>query len=115
MSLGTVVGLLTVAGIAARGGILFVSRVQRLEADGAPVSPTLVQRGATDRLLRAADETVRVRVRTDRLLALQEQTLDIQRQSLAVQRDSLAVQRQTLKRIESIDNRTGGTVLTPGR
>jgi Cu/Ag efflux pump CusA len=50
MSLGTVVGLLTVAGIAARGGILLVSRVQRLEAEGAPVSPTLVQRGATDRL-----------------------------------------------------------------
>src|SRR4051794_20230910 len=75
----------------------------------------LGDRRATDRLLRAADETVRLRVRADRLLALQRQTLDVQRQSLATQQETLAVQQEALRRIRSIDDKTGGPVLTPGR
>jgi hypothetical protein len=73
----------------------------------------LGDRRATDRLLRAADETVRVRVRTDRLLALQQQTLDIQQQSLATQRETLAIQQEALRRIKSLDDKTGGPILTP--
>jgi Cu/Ag efflux pump CusA len=51
ISLGSLVGLLTVLGIAARNGILMLSRFQHLERDeGATFGPALVLRGAKERL-----------------------------------------------------------------
>ena len=51
ISLGSLVGLLTVLGIAARNGILMISRFQHLEHDeGETFGPALVLRGAKERL-----------------------------------------------------------------
>ncbi len=51
ISLGSLVGLLTVLGIAARNGILLISRFQHLERDeGHAFGPALVLRGARERL-----------------------------------------------------------------
>lgn len=51
VSLGSLVGFLTVFGIAARNGILLISHFQHLErVEGVPFGPELVLRGATDRL-----------------------------------------------------------------
>jgi Cu/Ag efflux pump CusA len=51
LSLGSLVGFLTVFGIAARNGILMVSHFQHLECEeGVPFGPALVLRGAKERL-----------------------------------------------------------------
>jgi CzcA family heavy metal efflux pump len=51
LSLGSLVGFLTVFGIAARNGILMVSHFQHLERrEGMPFGPELVLRGARERL-----------------------------------------------------------------
>ena len=51
VSLGTLVGLVTVIGIAARNGILMISHFRHLEdAELVPFGPELVLRGATERL-----------------------------------------------------------------
>jgi Cu/Ag efflux pump CusA len=51
LSLGSLVGFLTVFGIAARNGILMVSHFQHLEREeGVPFGPALVLRGAKERL-----------------------------------------------------------------
>ena len=51
LSLGSLVGFLTVFGIAARNGILMVSHFQHLEhKEGVPFGPALVLRGAKERL-----------------------------------------------------------------
>jgi CzcA family heavy metal efflux pump len=51
LSLGSLVGFLTVFGIAARNGILMVSHFQHLERhEGEPFGPALVLRGARERL-----------------------------------------------------------------
>jgi CzcA family heavy metal efflux pump len=51
LSLGSLVGFLTVFGIAARNGILMVSHFQHLERyEGEPFGPGLVLRGAKERL-----------------------------------------------------------------
>ncbi len=51
LSLGSLVGFLTVFGIAARNGILMVSHFQHLERyEGEPFGPELVLRGAKERL-----------------------------------------------------------------
>jgi Cu/Ag efflux pump CusA len=51
LSLGSLVGFLTVFGIAARNGILMVSHFQHLERhEGEPFGPALVLRGAKERL-----------------------------------------------------------------
>jgi Cu/Ag efflux pump CusA len=50
-SLGSLVGFLTVFGIAARNGILMVSHFQHLEEkEGVPFGPALVLQGARERL-----------------------------------------------------------------
>lgn len=51
LSLGSLVGFLTVLGIAGRNGILMVSHFQHLEREeGVPFGPALVLQGAKDRL-----------------------------------------------------------------
>ena len=51
ISLGSLVGFLTVLGIAARNGILLINHYQRLEShEGMAFGPELVLRGARDRL-----------------------------------------------------------------
>jgi CzcA family heavy metal efflux pump len=51
LSLGSLVGFLTVFGIAARNGILMISHFQHLERfEGEALGPALVLRGATERL-----------------------------------------------------------------
>ncbi|MBX7195473.1 MAG: efflux RND transporter permease subunit [Sandaracinaceae bacterium] len=51
VSIGTLVGLVTVIGIAARNGILLVSHFRHLEeVEGVPFGVTLVARGASERL-----------------------------------------------------------------
>jgi CzcA family heavy metal efflux pump len=51
VSLGTLVGLVTVLGIAARNGIMMVSHFRHLEAhEGVPFGRALVMRGAEERL-----------------------------------------------------------------
>jgi Cu/Ag efflux pump CusA len=51
LSLGSLVGFLTVFGIAARNGILMISHFQHLERhEGVPFGPGLVLRGAKERL-----------------------------------------------------------------
>jgi hypothetical protein len=54
-----------------------------------------------------ADRTLR------RVLAIQSETLDVQRDALAVQRRSLQVQRQSLDHVRSLDEKTGGDILSP--
>jgi Cu/Ag efflux pump CusA len=52
LSLGALVGLVTVLGIAARNGIMLVSHYRHLEeAEGVPFGPALVLQGAQERLL----------------------------------------------------------------
>lgn len=51
LSLGSLVGFVTVLGIAARNGIMLVSHFRHLEQEeGVPLGPELVVRGATERL-----------------------------------------------------------------
>jgi Cu/Ag efflux pump CusA len=50
LSLGSLVGLVTVVGIASRNGILLVSHFRRLEEEGAPFGDDLIIRGTVDRL-----------------------------------------------------------------
>jgi Cu/Ag efflux pump CusA len=51
ISLGSLVGFLTVFGIAARNGILMISHFQHLERyEGVTFGPALVMRGARERL-----------------------------------------------------------------
>jgi Cu/Ag efflux pump CusA len=51
VELGSLVGFLTVLGIAARNGILMINHCQHLEAvEGEPFGPELVLRGAEERL-----------------------------------------------------------------
>ena len=51
MSLGSLIGFLTVFGIAARNGILMINHFQHLEREeGVPFGRELVMRGATERL-----------------------------------------------------------------
>jgi len=51
LSLGSLVGLVTVIGIAARNGIMLVSHYRHLEhEEGVPFGPELVKRGAEERL-----------------------------------------------------------------
>ena len=51
ISLGSLVGFLTVLGIAARNGIMLISHYQHLEREeGEPSGPELVLRGAQERL-----------------------------------------------------------------
>ena len=52
ISLGSLVGFLTVFGIVARNGIMLISHCQHLEqSEGEPFGPQLVLRGATERLV----------------------------------------------------------------
>ena len=50
LSLGSMVGLVTVLGIAARNGILLVSHYRQLEHEGLQVGRALVERGSLERL-----------------------------------------------------------------
>jgi CzcA family heavy metal efflux pump len=50
LSLGSLVGLLAVLGIATRNGILLISHFQHLELEGEPLGAGLVLRGARERL-----------------------------------------------------------------
>jgi Cu/Ag efflux pump CusA len=50
LSLGSLVGFVTVLGIAARNGILLVSRYRHLENGGMPFGKQLIVRGTIDRL-----------------------------------------------------------------
>jgi Cu/Ag efflux pump CusA len=51
LSLGSLVGFLTLMGIAARNGILLINHCQHLEQfEGVPFGPALVLRGAAERL-----------------------------------------------------------------
>jgi Cu/Ag efflux pump CusA len=51
ISLGSLVGFLTVLGIAARNGIMMISHYQHLEREeGEPFGPGLIIRGAKERL-----------------------------------------------------------------
>jgi CzcA family heavy metal efflux pump len=51
ISLGSMVGLLTILGIATRNGIMMISHFQHLEEEeGEPFGPSLVQRGARERI-----------------------------------------------------------------
>jgi Cu/Ag efflux pump CusA len=51
ISLGSLVGLLTILGIATRNGIMMISHFQHLEEEeGEPFGPGLVQRGARERI-----------------------------------------------------------------
>ena len=51
ISLGSMVGLLTILGIATRNGIMMISHFQHLEeVEGEPFGPALVQRGARERI-----------------------------------------------------------------
>src|SRR5688572_14066901 len=51
LSLGSLVGLLTILGIATRNGIMMISHFQHLEeVEGEPLGPALVLRGAKERI-----------------------------------------------------------------
>ncbi len=50
-SLGSLVGFVTVLGIAARNGIMLVSHFQHLEQGGVPFGPSLILQGAHQRLV----------------------------------------------------------------
>jgi hypothetical protein len=57
LSLGSLVGFVTVLGIAARNGIMLVSHYRHLEdVEGVPFGPELVKRGAEERLALTAVE-----------------------------------------------------------
>ena len=51
LSLGSLVGFVTVLGIAARNGIMLVSHFQHLEQEGVPFGPPLIVQGAQERLV----------------------------------------------------------------
>jgi len=51
LSLGSLVGFVTVLGIAARNGIMLVSHLQHLEHEGVSFGPSLVLQGAQERLI----------------------------------------------------------------
>lgn len=51
LSLGSLVGFVTVLGIAARNGIMLVSHFQHLEREGVPFGHALVLQGAAERLV----------------------------------------------------------------
>jgi CzcA family heavy metal efflux pump len=51
ISLGSLVGLIAVLGIAARNGLLLINHYQGLERDGMPFGRELVMRGARERLV----------------------------------------------------------------
>lgn len=51
MSLGTLVGMVTVIGIAARNGIMMIAHFRQLESEGMPFGRELVLRGASERLV----------------------------------------------------------------
>ncbi|HEX4131436.1 MAG TPA: efflux RND transporter permease subunit [Pirellulales bacterium] len=50
LSLGSLVGFVTVFGVAVRNGILIISHYEHLRAEGQPLDRTLLQQGAADRL-----------------------------------------------------------------
>lgn len=50
LSLGSLVGFVTVIGIAARNGIMLVSHYRHLVEEGEPFGPALILRGAQERL-----------------------------------------------------------------
>jgi len=50
LSLGSLIGFVTVLGIAARNGIMLVSHFRHLEEEGKPFAPGLVVQGAQERL-----------------------------------------------------------------
>ena len=51
LSLGSLVGLLTILGIATRNGIMMISHFQHLEEEeGEPFGPALILRGAKERI-----------------------------------------------------------------
>ena len=50
LSLGSLIGFVTVLGIAARNGIMLVSHFQHLESEGKPFGIALVMQGASERL-----------------------------------------------------------------
>jgi Cu/Ag efflux pump CusA len=50
LSLGSLVGLVTVLGIAARNGILLITHYRRLESEREPFGPEMIVRGTVERL-----------------------------------------------------------------
>jgi CzcA family heavy metal efflux pump len=49
ISLGTIIGLLTLLGIAARNGVMLIAHYRKLEQEGETFGPRLVVRGTTER------------------------------------------------------------------
>ena len=50
LSLGSLIGLLALFGIAARNGLVLIRHFQDLEREGGAFGPELVERGAQERL-----------------------------------------------------------------